>query len=136
MGKKSAKSLKAATGLTLDAGALIALERGDRRMIALLSAGLVTGVRFRIPAGVLGQVWRGGQRQAPLARFIRASEVEVKVLDEHLAKACGQLCGAAGTSDIVDASVIITARQHRDTIVTGDPDDLRKLDPRVRIESI
>ena len=46
------------TGVTLDAGALIALDRGDKRMIALLQRALNQGRVFRVPAGVVGQAWR------------------------------------------------------------------------------
>ena len=41
----------------------------------------------------------------------------------------GQLCGARGTSDVIDASVALCAREHRHRIVTTEPDDLRALDP-------
>ena len=58
--------------VTLDAGALIAIDRGDRRMIALLDQVVAQGGRFHVPAGVLGQVFRDGRRQATLSRFIRA----------------------------------------------------------------
>ena len=44
-----------AAGVVLDTGALIALERGDRRMIALLRRALAQGRVFRVPAGVVGQ---------------------------------------------------------------------------------
>jgi len=120
-------------GVTLDAGALIALDRGDGRMIALLERALDAKRLFHVPAGAVAQAWRDGARQATLARFLRAVEVEVEPLDEPLARACGALCGASGTSDIVDASVVLTARAHGDVIVTSDPDDLRRIDPRAII---
>jgi hypothetical protein len=123
-------------GVTLDAGALIALERGDRRMIALLREIAAAHGRFRVPAGVLGQVWRDGSKQAVLARFLRSAQVDVRLLDEQLARACGELCAAAETADVIDASVIITAREHGDTIVSSDVPDLRRLDPSAAIERI
>ena len=46
-----------AAGLVLDTGALIALERGDKRVIALLHRGLVQGRAFRVPSGVVGHAW-------------------------------------------------------------------------------
>ncbi len=64
-----------------------------------------------------------------LARFLRIDEVEVVPLDDQLARACGELCGATETSDIIDASVVILARLRGDHIVTSDPRDLRRLDP-------
>jgi hypothetical protein len=123
-------------GLTLDAGALIAIERGDRRMIALIQTMGAKGGCFRIPAGVVGQVWRNPERQVLLARFLRLRNVSVRHLDDQLARACGVLCAAARTRDVIDASVVITAREHRDAIVTSDPDDIRRLDRTVSIHRI
>ncbi|HZQ55763.1 MAG TPA: PIN domain-containing protein [Bryobacteraceae bacterium] len=125
-----------AAGITLDTGALIALDRGDKRMIALLDRALAQGRIFRVPSGVLGQAWRDGRVQVALARFLRSDEVEIIPLDEQLARSCGELCGATNTSDIVDASVVILARERRDPIVTGDPNDLRRLDPGAAIIAI
>jgi hypothetical protein len=117
----------------LDAGALIALDRGDKRMIALLRRALAQGRAFRVPAGVVGQAWRDGRVQVALARFLRSEEVEIIPLDEQLARSCGELCGATNSPDIIDASVVILARERRDPIVTSDPDDLQRLDPAAQI---
>lgn len=134
MGKTRAR--KATAGITLDTGALIALDRGNKRMIALLQRALAQGIAFRVPSGVLGQAWRDGRVQVTLGRFLRSEEVEIIPLDEQLARACGELCGAANTSDIVDASVVILARERQDHIVTSDPYDLRRLDPAAPIIAI
>jgi hypothetical protein len=40
-------------------------------MIALLAEALEQRHSFRIPAGVVGQVWRNGRVQAALSRFLR-----------------------------------------------------------------
>jgi predicted nucleic acid-binding protein len=117
----------------LDAGALIALDRGNKRMIALLHRALAQGRAFRVPAGVVGQAWRGGRVQVTLARFLRSQEVEIVPLDEELARCCGELCAAANSWDVIDASVVILARERRDPIVTSDPNPLRRLDPAARI---
>src|SRR5688572_13624411 len=122
-----------AAGIVLDAGALIALDRGDKRMIALLDRALAQGRTFRVPAGVVGQAWRDGRVQATLARFLRSEEVDIIPLDEQLARSCGELCGTTNSADIIDASVVILARKRRDTIVTSDPNDLRRLDPAAPI---
>ena len=124
---------RTAAGVMLDAGALIALDRGDKRMIALLQRALAQGRFFRVPAGVVGQAWRDGGVQVTLARFLRSEEVEIIPLDEELARSCGELCGAASASDVIDASVVIVARERQDLIVTSDPGDLRRLDPAARI---
>ena len=134
MGARRAGATSA--GLTLDAGALLALDRGDRRMVALLQEAQEKKVGIRVPAGAVGQAWRDGVRQALLARFLRAHEVEIVPLDEHLARAAGELCGVTGTRDVIDASVVLTARPWRDSILTSDPDDLRRLDPNAVIERV
>ena len=127
MGRRHAAAARA--GITLDAGALIALDRGDKRLIALLDRALARRLKFRVPSGVVGQVWRDGRIQVTLARFLRIDEVEIIPLDEQLARACGELCGATDTADIIDASVVILARLRGDPIITSDPRDLRRLDP-------
>ena len=131
MGRTYAAAARA--GLTLDAGALIALDRGDKRLIALLDRALAQRLTFRVPSGVVGQAWRDGRVQVTLARFLRIDEVEIIPLDEQLARACGELCGATDTADIIDASVVILARERGDRIVTSDPYDLRRLDPTCTI---
>jgi predicted nucleic acid-binding protein len=120
-------------GIVLDAGALIALDRGDKRMIALLQRALTQGRDFRVPAGVVAQAWRDGRAQVTLARFLRSAEVEIVPLDGQLARSCGELCAVTGSPDVIDASVVILARERRDPIVTSDPDDLRRLDPAAQI---
>jgi hypothetical protein len=127
---------KTQVSVTLDTGALIALERGSLRMIALLQAVAKGKGNVHLPAGVAGQAWRGGARQAVLARFFASPHVLVEPLDLAVAQACGELCAATGTTDVVDASVVITARMHGDSIVTSDVGDLRRLDPQVRLERI
>jgi len=63
----------------------------------------------------------------------RRRQVEIVPLDEHLARSCGELCGAVHSTDVIDASVVILARERRDPIVTSDPNDLRRLDPAAQI---
>ena len=122
--------------VVLDAGALIAFERGDARMRALVREALVAGVRLIVPAGALGQVWRGAARQAPLRALLKGPTTEVPALDQVLAEAAGVLCGRAGTSDVVDASVVLIARRERAVVITSDVDDLRRLDPTAPLERI
>jgi hypothetical protein len=120
-------------GLTLDAGALIAFENNDRRVVALIVRALHHGYSLAIPAGVVGQVWRDGRRQARLARFLGSSEVTIDVLDDQAARSAGQLCGVRSTADVIDASVVLCARRHRHRIATSDPDDLLALDPKAEL---
>jgi hypothetical protein len=116
-------------GLTLDAGALIAFERNDRHLVSLMARAIERGHTFAVPAGAVGQVWRDGQRQARLARLLGSEKVEIESLDDRRARDAGQLCGVTGTTDVIDASVVLCARAHRHRIVTSDPADLRRLDP-------
>jgi hypothetical protein len=64
---------------------------------------------------------------------LRSEEVAIIPLDEQLARSCGELCGATNSPDVIDASVVIVARERRDPIVTSDPSDLRRLDPAAQI---
>lgn len=113
--------------LVLDAGALIAVDRADRRLIALLElAGEV-----HVPAGALAQAWRNPAHQVRLGRVLSSEEIVVHPLDASSARAVGQLCAATATSDIVDASVVLVARSVGGVAVTSDSDDLRRLDPAI-----
>ena len=62
--------------------------------------------------------------------------MEIIPLDEQLARSCGELCGATNSPDVIDASVVILARERRDPIITSDPNDLRRLDPAAQIISL
>lgn len=105
-------------------------------MIALLQEIVAQRVPVRVPAGVIGQVWRDPARQVVISRLLRAHEVEVRALDDQLARACGVLCALTGDNDVIDASVVLTAREHGDRIFTSDPDDLRRLDPSASIHKV
>lgn len=130
------KARDEAGAIALDAGALIALERADERVRALCREALRTGARLVIPAAVLAQVWREGRRQAALSMVLKGRTTHVVALDELLAKAVGVLCGRAGTSDVVDASLVLVARRERALVVTGDAHDIRRLDPTLPVESL
>lgn len=53
-------------GITLDAGALIAIEKNDRRVVAALRLAVDAGLQITVSAGVVGQAWRDGTKQARL----------------------------------------------------------------------
>jgi predicted nucleic acid-binding protein len=120
-------------GVTLDGGALIALDRNDRRVIALLARAREIGARITIPATALAQAVRHPSRQARLSRLARQSTTEVVALDGADAPRVGLLLAARRRSDIVDAHVVICARRNAQAIVTSDPDDLAHLDPEARL---
>ncbi len=124
-------------GFTLDTGALIALERGEERIDALLARTLgLPDAAIHIPAGVLAQAFRGGPRQARLARLLKHPQTSVVPLDAVLAQVVGLLLGARGADDVVDASVVVCARSYRQPVVTCDPGDLRRLDSRLALEMV
>jgi len=116
-------------GVTLDAGALIALERDDRRVVVLLARARETGARVTIPATALAQVVRAPGRQVRLTRLVRQPTTDVVTLGRVDATSVGRLLAASGTADIVDAHVVICARRAAQQVATSDPDDLRVLDP-------
>ena len=107
-----------------DAGAFLALERHDRELWSLFKA---TKRREQPPAthgGVVGQVWRGGARQARLAVALKSTLVVA--LDDAMGRRAGELLAASGTADVIDAGVALLASDG-DAIYTSDPDDLAHL---------
>jgi predicted nucleic acid-binding protein len=116
------------SGVTFDAGGLIALDRNHRRVIALLVRADEIGARVTIPATALAQAIRAPARQARLSRLVRQPASRVVPLDASDATQVGVLLAASGTRDITDAHVVICARRHGEPIVTTDADDLKRLD--------
>jgi hypothetical protein len=109
--------------LLLDAGALIGIERHDRRVSGLIELGRRAGGSLLTVAPVVGQVWRGGTRQASLARTLPMMEVRSTTLSD--AQAAGVLLGESGT-DVVDA-LLADCALPGDQVLTSDPDDLARL---------
>lgn len=120
----------------LDAGALIALEKRDKRMEALLRRAHEVRARIVVPAGALAQAWSGDARQAPVHLLMKRSTTEVPPLDRVTAEAAGRLCKLRDTTDVVDASVVIAARLSHAVVVTSDPADLLRLDASLPVEVI
>ena len=121
--------------ILLDAGALIAVERRDPRMIDLLRQADDVDGRVIVPASVLAQLWRA-PTQVRLRRLLKGSTTLVVPLDALAAVAVGTLLGATGTRDVVDAHVVVVARTHRCLVVTSDPGDLRRLDPSLELLAV
>lgn len=124
------------SGVTLDAGGLIALDRGDRRVLVLLARAAERRMHVTVPATALAQALRNPSRQARLARLIRQPGTDLVSLDGPDATATGLLLASAGTSDIVDAHVVVCARRVGQVVVTSDAGDLRRLDPRLVLLSV
>ena len=113
------------SALILDAGALVAVDRDDRAMIARLRASQQHGLELRTNAMVVAQVWRDDHgRRANLARLLRA--VDVRAVSQRDGRDAGILQAAAGTADATDATVVLLAAPG-DRILTSDPGDITAL---------
>ena len=123
-------------GFCLDAGALIAIDRGQARVVHLLDRVIAVGGAVEIPTPVIAQVWREGSRQARLARLLGASDVVLVDLDAEMARAVGVLCGAVGAADVVDGHVALHARRRDLAVLTSDPGDIARLDPTLTIVAV
>lgn len=111
--------------LVLDSGALIALERNDRSMWRRLKSAHLHGAVPLSHGGVIGQAWRGrGPRQALLVKALAG--IDVRPLDDTLGRAAGELLGTARGRDVIDAALVLLARDG-DHIVTSDAEDLEPL---------
>jgi len=123
-------------GITLDAGAMIALDRNDRRVITLIERCTDRGMRITIPAAALAQAMRNPAKQARLTRLIRQPETQLVSLDGPYATAVGLLLAKTGTADVADAHVVVCALRADQAVFTSDPDDLRRLAPEVSIVEV
>lgn len=113
------------SGLILDAGALIAVDRGDPVVLAQIEEAGKTGDPVRTNAMAIAQVWRDGKgRQARLARVLRGIEVEPITREDGMR--AGELLGATRTRDAIDASVALLAGPGY-RVLTSDTGDLRAL---------
>lgn len=109
----------------MDAGAFLAVERGDRDVVALLKKEYLARRSPLSHGGIVAQVWRGESgRQAELARLLAG--VHVQALDEDLGKKAGVLLGKSRTDDALDAALICLAVDG-DDVLTSDAADLRRL---------
>jgi hypothetical protein len=110
--------------LVFDSGALIALERGDRAVGALLAAAAQDGVAAVTSSACVAQAWREPARQARLARGLAGFREHA--LDAERGRRVGLLLAHTGGRDVVDAAVAILA-QDGDTVLTSDPRDIEGL---------
>jgi len=111
-----------------DAAVLVAADRNDRLVWAEHRARLELGMAPVTTSPVVAQVSRSG-RQAQLRHFLRGCEIEPFAPDEG--HAVGALLGAAGTSDVVDAHVVLVAARTGAVVLTSDLDDLSRLSEQV-----
>lgn len=123
-------------GITLDAAALIGLDRNDRRVVALLARAAELGAPVLVPASALAQAIRQPERQARLSRFIRQPGTSVVSLDRVDSVRVGRLLAATGTSDVVDAHVVVCAQRAGTSVATSDAGDIASLDPTLTLLEI
>jgi len=121
-------------GLTFDTGALIALERGEKRMRAVSVAARAGGALVTVPAPVLIEWWRGGPRQRAILQAIL-----VEPTTARLARLAGEAIAAVPSATAIDALVVASAAQRGDVVYTSDFEDLDRLRahfPNVRVLSV
>jgi hypothetical protein len=122
-------------GVVLDAGAFIALERRDRVMTHLAALFARERTPLVTSAGVVAQVWRGGSRaQVPIAFVLR--HTLVVDLTNAVARVLGRMLGTTGTTDIVDAHVVLLARERGWSVISSDASDLLAIDPKLEVQPI
>lgn len=123
--------------LVFGTGALIALDRGDRTVVALLAVAAQHGSEAITSSACVAQVWRDPARQARLTRAL-GGFLE-RPLDTLAARRCGLLLARSGTSDIADAAIALLV-QSGDTVLTSDPRDIQLLldarDTTARIRTV
>ena len=123
---KGALSVARATrGVTFDTGVLIALERRHAGALALLRACKLSRASITIPATVVAEWWRGTH-----GALLESGSLEA--LTPELAQRAGELLASTGGKNAVDASVVASAAQRGDIVVTGDGQYLRELARSVR----
>lgn len=121
------------SGITFDAGGLIALDRHDRRVIALIARATERGFRITVPATALAQALRNPARQVRLSRLIRQAGTDLIALDGPGATAVGHLLARTATADVVDAHVVVCAQRAGQAVVTSDPGDLGRIAPDLQL---
>ena len=126
-------------GVTYDTGALIAGYRNDRRMWALHVGFIAEEVIPAVPAPVVAESWRGGSRQASLARMLAGCDIEEMTADR--ARRVGELAGRADHHDIVDVAVAeAAARRANEVVLTSNKSPIAKIvratGQGIRVESV
>ncbi|MEO1085770.1 MAG: PIN domain-containing protein [Acidobacteriota bacterium] len=113
--------------LILDAGAVIALSRGDARARAFVDRAVKLGASVEVPVAVVAETLRGQARDAPVHRVLKAVG-EIPSTTEKIGRLAGELLGRSGSSATIDALVVAQAVSSGGAhVLTGDPDDLEAL---------
>ena len=122
------------TGLTLDAGALLALDHPAKAiaMQARLTEAVRRGGTICVPVGAIAQAWRSS-RQVRLARLLKSRDIDVAVMTPNVARSVGLLCARSGHDDVIDVHVALCGRERRHAVITSDPDDISRVDPALPV---
>lgn len=127
--------MRGPSGVVLDAGAFITLERRSRAMAALSIVLINERTPLVTSAAVVAQVWRGGgHRQVPVAYLLKRTTVVD--LTHSVARLLGRLLGERGKRDVVDAHVVALARERGWPVISSDADDLLAIDPTLVVERV
>jgi predicted nucleic acid-binding protein len=121
-------------GLTLDTGALIALERRRHRMRKVIDVATRDALTITVPVIVLAEWWRG---RSDLRDLIRRM-VTIEPMHDELAIAAGEALARIADVDVADAIVMASAARRGDVVYTSDFDDMQRLQtafPTVRVLS-
>lgn len=112
--------------VTLDTGALIAIERRKQRGLLLLDLARHRLARLLVPVPVVAEWWRG--RTDVRERILEAVSVVPLSLAEARAagEALGKIRGRASVQAI-DAIVMAFASAHGGVVYTGDVEDLERI---------
>lgn len=116
------------TGLTLDTGALLALDHPGKAiaMQARLDEALWRGHRLRSR-----RHHRTGVAQfpsGPAGRLLKSRDIDIAVLTPNVARSVGLLCARSGHDDVIDVHVALCARERGHAVATSDPDDMLRID--------
>src|ERR1700724_231895 len=139
MARSRQVGLPAPRRLILDSGAVIALARRDQRALAFLARALELRVQVEIPVVVVAEVVRGGPRDAPVNRILKAVGSVPAACEVH-GRVAGGLLGTARSAASVDALVVAHAVAAGGAhVLTGDREDLARLaasHPEVRLHAV
>lgn len=122
------------TGLTLDTGALLALDQPSKALVmqTRLDETLRRGGTICVPVGTVAQAWRGS-RQVRLARLLKSRGIHFAIMTPNVARSVGLVCARSGHQDVIDVHVAICARERGHAVATSDPDDILRIDPELPV---
>ena len=100
-------------------------------MQARLDEAIRRGGTVCVPVGAIAQAWRSS-RQVRLARLLKSRDIDIAIMTPNVARTVGLLCARSG-HDVIDVHVALCARERRHAVITSDPDDISRVDPRLPI---